>query len=86
MLEVELDIGNNPLLQCLTQNTEVPAEGENKDAGCQKDLTDVLNQTDQITASEAAEYLLNNGSSPKQKTFRRPKTQKLQKAKRRKIK
>lgn len=88
MLEVELDIGNNQLLECLDQDPEaIIKNSADKNSEEQKNflLVDVLNNADQEAASEAAEYLLSNGSS-KLKSSRRPKLQKVQKAKRRKIK
>ena len=87
MLEVDLDLGNNQFLQCLNQDEMVSAVSDiSKNSDDQKNfLTDVL-KTDQTAASEAAEYLLSNGTAAKQKSPRRSKFQKMQKAKRRKLK
>lgn len=90
MSDVDLDIENNQFFECLNQYAQesVNPEAANKNTGDQRNylLVDVLNNADQAAASEAAEFLLNNESTPEHKSPRRPKTQKLQKVKKRKVK
>lgn len=87
MLDVDLDIGNNQLFECLGVDSVIPLEDVSKESDIHKNfIGDVLIEADQAAAFEAAESLLNSGSSPKKKTRRLPKIQKLSTAKRRKMK